>query len=120
MLKTSYSFELYAAQKRNKQQPVGLRTQGPNKTSENKVEVGLWCARPKQRKKEIVWAWGVLGPKNGGVSVIRKMVKLISVSVSVHEKPKIYRRCRHTYIDTYIYTVIIIVIVNIYIMSYIY
>ena len=51
------------------------------------------------RKKEIVWACA--RPKNNGVLVFRKIVKLISVSVSVCENLKYLNG---VYIYSFIYS----------------
>ena len=60
-------------------------------------------------------------PNYDGVSVISKMVKLISVSVSVRENQKyINGVVIHIYIYSYIYSNNKFVKVNIYIVSYIY
>ena len=73
---------------RNKQQPLGFRTQGPNqKHVKIKFEWACDMLGPRKERKKNRVGLGCTRPKNGGVSVIRKMVKLISVSVSVCEKP---------------------------------
>ena len=75
-----------------------------------------------QRKEPcglVVCAW----PKYDGVSVISKIVNLVSVSVSVRENQKYINGVVihiYIYIYSYIYSNNKIVKVNIYIMSYIY
>ena len=75
----------HALQQKGKQQSQwACETQGPNqKHLKIKLEWACDVLGPSKERKKNRVGLGCTRPKNGGVSVIRKMVKLVLISVSV-------------------------------------